>query len=155
MSAKAARQVAAPQEHARIVPASQMAPVVKSEIVNKTTLATPEQMKAFTDQIRAGKPTGKIFAARLSEVLFTPEQKEEIRLARKAHKLQCIADKKGLIKIVQARDVRTVGHRQNREGLRGNIKYVKEAAFNNKEGQFDENKFAKFVDGPKPRAATA
>ncbi len=111
-------------------------------------------MKAFTEQIRAGKPTGKIFAARLSEVLFTPDQKEEIRLARKAHKLQCIADKKSLIKIVQARDVRTVAHRKNREETKGRIAYVKEAAFNDREGNFSEEKFQKFVEGPKPRVAT-
>lgn len=153
MTALAKRQVSAPT--VPIMPASQVAPVVRSNIENKTVLATKEQMKAFTDQIRAGKPTGKIFPARLSEILFTVEQKEEIRLARKEHKIQCIADKKGLIKIIQARDVRTVGHRQNREGLRGNIKYVKEAAFADKEGKFDEAKFSKFVEGPKPRVATA
>lgn len=138
-----------------IVAASAMAPVVPSGVTNKTVLATPEQMKAFTAQIMAGKPTGKIFSARLSEILFTPEQKEEIRLARKAHKMQCIADKKSLIKVIQARDVRTVGHRQNREENAGRINYVKESRFANKDGKFDEAKFAKYVDGPKPRAATA
>jgi len=138
-----------------IVPLGDVAQVQESGIVNATTQASAPDVAKYAELIRAGKPTGKCFPRKMSEMVFTPEQREVIRRARKAHKVASISAKKELIKLISARDVRTVAHRTNKDGLKGRIGYVKEGAFLDKEGKFSQGLFDKFIEGPKPKAATA
>lgn len=154
MKASAQRQEPAGAQPA-IKPIGEIAPVVPSAIVNKNNIATDEQVTRFCRQVEAGKPTGKIFPTKMSEMEFSLPQREAIAQARKAHKVNCIQGKKALIKVLQSKSTKTYAHKTNREGLRGRIGYVKDAMFAGKDGKFSETAFTKFVDGPKPKAATA
>ncbi len=112
-------------------------------------------MAQFVAQIRQGKPTGKIFSNKLSEMEFTTAQRESIADARRFHKEQAIAAKKDLDKIVLAKDTITIGHRTNHDGNKGRIGYVKKSAFLGKDGKFSQDKLNAFVAGPKIKGATA
>jgi hypothetical protein len=154
MKTSAQAQVA-PGPAAPIVPVEGLAPVTASGITNKTNVATDAHVEAYAHQIRIGKPTGKIFPNKLSEMQFSDGQREVIRLARKTHKENCIAGKKELIKKIQAKDVRTVADRSNREGTRGRVGWVKDSAFHGKDGKFSQGLFDKFVAGPAIKPAKA
>lgn len=99
--------------------------VISSGIVNKELVATDGMVRKYCDQIIAGKPTGKIFPSKLSEMVFTNEQREEIRGARAEHKLNCMNAKRVLLGVLRSKSVETVGHRTNKDGSTGAIRYAK------------------------------
>lgn len=131
-----------PAEQPAIKPIGDIAPVVTSGIQNKQNVATAQMVETYCAQVIAGKPTGKIFPNKLSEMEFTAEQRDLIRGARAEHKLNCMGAKKSLLAIVRSKSIETVGHRTNKKETMGTIRYAKREVVTDS-----------FIYGAKPKTA--
>lgn len=121
-------------------------------VINKPNLASDKDVMRYCDLVAAGKPTGKVFPNKLSEMEFTDEQRDAIRTARAEHKLNCMNAKKNLLAMLRSKKVETVGHRTNRDGTSGSVKYVHHNHFKTRKGEFSAGRFDRFVFGATPKA---
>lgn len=133
------------------------APVVASGIANVNNKATDKQVEQYCALVVKGKPTGKCFSNKLSEMEFTDAQREMIRLARKTHKENCIKDKPKILNGLRKKGVMIYANRTNQDSTKGRVGWIDKSLFAGKDGKHSPAKEARFIDGPaiKPAAVTA
>lgn len=75
--------------------------------------ATAAMIVAYCAAIVAGMPATGIFGTKLSNVVMTDEQRQQIRAARKQHRDESKANKRAVISFVARKGIDLVGHRKN------------------------------------------
>ncbi len=86
-------------------PAQAAAPIVEIGKPAPKLHATAEQIQAYCDAIEKGLPTSDIFPAKLSDMVRTDAQKEQIKTARRNRKDWCRANKANFIKMIRPKHV--------------------------------------------------
>lgn len=105
-------------------------PIVTLEVKPKVAV-DKEIWQIYCRMVSTGAPTKvkgvPILPARLSQLLLTDAQREELRAAREQYRRTCMGAKKSILGILRRKTVHTVGHKTTARG--GNVRYADEKAY--------------------------